>query len=50
MKVARNGKLHPLNADLKAYANQRVQFQLEVNAGRQYQDDMVLWIAPRILK
>lgn len=50
VKVARNGKLHPINADLKAYANQRVQFQLEVNAGRQYQDDMVLWIAPRILK
>jgi hypothetical protein len=50
VKVARNGKLHPINADLKAYANQRVQFQLQVNAGRQYQDDMVLWIAPRILK
>ncbi len=49
-KITRNGTLDTLTADLKAYANQTVTIQLQVNAGRNYQDDMVLWIAPRILK
>jgi len=48
--IARDGKLNPITADLKQYANKTVTLQLQINAGKQFQSDMVLWVAPRILK
>jgi hypothetical protein len=48
--ITRDGKLDTLTADLKAHANKTVAIRLVVNALRNYQDDMVIWIAPRILK
>ena len=48
--IKRDGKLDALTADLKAYANKTVTVRLVVNGLRNYQDDVVIWIAPRILK
>ncbi len=49
-RITRNGQLNTLTADLKAYANKTTRIRLLVNARQQFSDDMVLWIAPRILK
>ena len=49
-RITRNGQLNALTANLNAYANKTVKMRLLVNARQKFHDDMVLWIAPRILK
>jgi hypothetical protein len=49
-KITRDGKLDTITADLSGYAGQTVVIRLVTGAGGQFQDDLVLWIAPRILK
>jgi hypothetical protein len=48
--ITRDGKLDSLTVDLKAHANKTIAMRLVVSALKDYQDDMVLWIGPRILK
>jgi hypothetical protein len=49
-KITRDGKLDTITADLGGYAGQTVVIRLVTSADNQFQDDLVLWIAPRILK
>lgn len=48
--ITNNNKLDAIEVDLSAYANKAVDIRLVVNARSQAKDDMVLWIAPRIVK
>ena len=48
--IKHDGRLDTITADLKPWANKTVTIRLVVTAGRNYQDDMVVWIAPRIVK
>jgi hypothetical protein len=48
--ITADGKLDPIEVDLKAYANKTVSIRLVVNARSKADDDIVLWIAPRIVK
>ena len=48
--ITSDGKLDAVEADLSAWANQKVSIRLVVNARSKASDDMVLWIAPRIIK
>lgn len=44
------GKLDTIEADLKAYAGKTMSIRLVVNGRTNPTDDLVLWIAPRIVK
>jgi hypothetical protein len=48
--ITTDGKLDAVEADLSGWANQRVSIRLVVNGRSNANDDMVLWIAPRIIK
>jgi hypothetical protein len=48
--ITADDKLDPIEVDLKAYADKTVSIRLVVNARAQANDDIVLWIAPRIVK
>lgn len=49
-KIALDDKLDAVEADLSGLADQKVSLRLVVNGGSQSADDLVLWIAPRIVK
>ncbi len=48
--IKHDGRLDTITADLKPWANKTVTIRLVVTAGQQHKDDMVVWIAPRIVK
>ncbi|MBN1918313.1 MAG: hypothetical protein JW889_10410 [Verrucomicrobia bacterium] len=48
--IMRDNKLDAVEVDLSAWANQKVSIRLVVNAHSNATDDLVLWIAPRIIK
>ena len=48
--ITPNQKLDAIEVDLGAYANKTVSIRLVVNARSKANDDMALWIAPRIVK
>ena len=48
--IKHDGTLDTITADLKPWANKTATIRLVVTANRNYQDDMVVWIAPRIVK
>jgi len=49
-KISRDGKLDTIAADLAMYAGQTVVIRLLVHGGKDARDDIVLWIAPRIIR
>jgi hypothetical protein len=48
MKVAYDGKLDLVEADLGPMAGQKITFVLRVEAGDNYDDDYVIWVEPKL--
>jgi len=48
--IKHDGRLDTITADLKPWANKTVTIRLVVTAGQSFKDDVVLWIAARVLK